>query len=489
MQSSDPLYNVVHVSPLEKAAHLSRKTNNDVYLKREDTQIVHSFKIRGAFNRIASLTSSELEKGVICASAGNHAQGVALSAKYFGTSALVVMPMTTPEIKVQAVRELGAEVELHGDNYSEAADYCMQRIKQTGRVFIHPFDDPLVIEGQGTIGLEILEQCDNVDMVFVPVGGGGLIAGVARAIKEAQPHVQIIGVEPEDSAAMGRSLAEQKRVNLSHVGVFADGVAVRQVGVEPFAIAQKYVDKMITVTNDEICDAIKTIYQENRSLVEPAGALAVAGFKKLSTTIHGAHVVCINSGANMSFEKLQYIAERTLIGSGREKLFAISLPETAGALMTLCRDVIQHHSITEFGYRLQKRNQATILVGISVSDTQDAIDFCTNLASHGYSFTDLTDDDVTKEHIRHMVGGVSPEAVNETIYSVELPERPGALVDLLTDSGSHLNISLFHYRNLGGDTGRVLIGFESQQDMSDQLRNFDPQKVSDLPSVKTFLIP
>ncbi len=456
-----PVYDVAIKTPLEKASKLSKKVGHKVLLKREDLQPVHSFKIRGAYNKISALEPLSRERGVICASAGNHAQGVALSAKMLGLRALIVMPATTPSIKVEAVKSYGADVELAGDNYSEAFEYCQKRVKDTGMTFIHPFDDPKVIAGQGTIGTEILEQAPLVTHIFVPIGGGGLIAGVAETVKKVAPHIQIIGVEPSDSNAMQQSIAAGKIVELPHVGIFADGVAVKKVGTHTFNLVQKYVDSCITVSTDQMCAAIKSIFEDTRSIVEPAGALAVAGIEIMDLP-KNAVAVAICSGANMSFERLQFVAERTLLGSGQESLFAVELPERPSALKTFCENVVGDHNITEFNYRLHKRDRAHIFVGIGTKSPDDKHAFMNTMKVHGYTFTDLSDDDVSKEHIRHMVGGPSVEANDEIICTVGFPERPGALRDFLNIIGNeNVNISLFHYRGKGGDIGRVLVGFET----------------------------
>jgi len=453
------VYEVAEVSPLTKASKLSDVANCTAFLKREDLQPVHSFKLRGAYNKIAQLTKAEQSKGVIAASAGNHAQGVALAAQKLGLSALIVMPRTTPPIKIDAVKSYGAEVELAGDSYSDAADYCKQRVKETGRTYIHPFDDPLVIAGQGTVGQEILEQLPTVTHIFVPVGGGGLLAGIATYVKAIRPDVKVISVEPADSNAMQASIEQEQRVTLPHVGIFADGVAVKQVGTRTLDAARQHVDDFITVTTDQMCAAIKTIFEDTRSIVEPAGALAAAGMTHYGLPEH-AHAVAICSGANVTFERLQQIAERTLIGSGKEAMFAVTMPETAGALHTFCRDVISGHNISEFNYRLRGREVAHILVGINVSGKADKQRFMAKMNQHGYAHTDLSNDDLTKEHLRHMIGS-SKVAPHELVYEVTFPERPRALSDFLESIGSSWNISLFHYRSAASDSGSVLVGFET----------------------------
>lgn len=453
------IYDVVRKTPLELVQKLSRAVGCSVYLKREDMQDVHSFKIRGAYHKISQLTDKEKSAGVIAASAGNHAQGVALSAQKLGIKATIVMPKTTPDIKVDAVRAYGAHVVLHGDNYSEAQDKCNNLIKATGMTFVHPFDDPLVIEGQGTIADEILEQLPDVTHIFVCVGGGGMLAGIAQRVKRTHPHIKIISVEPSDSNAMKASIDVDERIVLPHVGIFADGVAVKQVGELTFELAKRYVDDFITVSIDELCAAIKSIYEDTRTVVEPAGALGVAGAKAYKLPKE-AKAVAICSGANMSFERLQFIAERTLLGSGKEALYAVKLPEKAGALQTFCEVVVNDHNITEFSYRLRERTAAHFFVGVGVKNTDDRRNLETTMRENGYSFHDLTLDNLSKEHIRHMVGGVSAHAKNEVFYEIDFPERPQALQKFLNALGNSHNISLFHYRSLGGDTGRVMMGFE-----------------------------
>lgn len=459
------VYEVADETKLEHAGNLSNELGQAVYLKREDLQPVHSFKLRGAYNKIVQLTQAEQTKGVIAASAGNHAQGVALSAQKLGLSALIVMPKTTPAIKIDAVRSYGAEVVLAGNSYSEAYEHCLQLITSTKRTFIHPFDDPLVIAGQGTIGREILEQLPKASHIFVPVGGGGLIAGIAQYVKQLRPDIKIIGVEPEDSNAMQTSVKAGKRVSLEHVGIFADGVAVKQVGQLTFELVKKYVDEIITVNIDQVCSAIKSIFEDTRSIVEPAGALSVAGMRTYVAhhKLDGAHLVAICSGANMSFERLQFIAERTLVGSGREALYAVTLPEQAGALKTFCNSVVNGYSISEFGYRMCSRKKASIFVGITFSNKEDKLSFVTSLKKHDYAYCDLSLDELAKEHIRHMIGGPSQIKIQELMYEVNFPERPGALNNFLRIMGERWSISLFHYRGQGADVGRVLIGFETDQ--------------------------
>ena len=452
------VYDVAIESPLELAPKLSTDTAT-VYLKREDLQPVHSFKLRGAYNKMVRLNDAERKAGVIAASAGNHAQGVALAARQLGIDALIIMPRTTPSIKVEAVKGLGGTVELHGDNYSEAAEYCKQRTAETGRTYIHPFDDPLVIAGQGTIGRDILEQLPDVTHIFVPVGGGGLIAGIAGYTKAIRPDVKIIAVEPADSSCMGSALAAGKRVSLSHVGIFADGVAVKQAGEHTYAIAKHTVDDHVTVTTDQICFGIKQIFENTRSIVEPSGALAAAAIRSYPLP-DGANAVAICSGANMTFERLQQVAERTMLGSGNEALFAVEMPEQPGALRKFCEHVVGDRSITEFAYRYQSQTTAHVMVGISVSGDADRAALSRRFDEEGYTHTDLTHDDMAKEHVRHMVGGLDGTTAEE-LYQIDFPERSGALGNFLGALQDKWNISLFHYRTAASDVGNVFIGFQT----------------------------
>ena len=456
------VYDVARTTPLDRAHRLSLRTGNHVFLKREDLQPIFSFKLRGAYNRMAHLSADERVRGVLTASAGNHAQGVAFSARHLGVTALIVMPRTTPEIKVDAVRELGGEVVLAGDSFAHAKARCDELAQTTGRVVIHPFDDPLVIAGQGTVALEVFGQArEDLAAIFVPVGGGGLLAGVASYVKAVRPEVKVIGVEPFEADAMFRSLEAGTRVVLDRVGIFADGVAVREVGALTFPIAQACVDEVVRVSNDEICAAIKDVFDDTRSLVEPAGALAVAGLRAWATRTgtSGRHLVAVLSGANMNFDRLRFVAERAEIGEAREALFAVTIPERPGAFREFGA-TIGRRVVTEFNYRLSSRHEAHIFVGIATRSRDDARDIATLLESRGYATRDLSGDEVAKLHIRYMVGGRSPEVANEQLYRFEFPERPGALMDFLDRLGGRWNISLFHYRNHGSDFGRVLAGFE-----------------------------
>lgn len=461
------VYEAAVETPLEPAVNLGKRLGCRVLLKREDLQAVFSFKIRGAYNRIAHLEAEERKRGVIAASAGNHAQGVAFSARKLGIPATIVMPATTPQIKVDAVRSMGAEVVLHGDSYSEAADHCLKLVADSGKVFIHPFDDELVIAGQGTVADELLRQSSgNIDAVFVPVGGGGLISGMAAYFKALRPDIKVIGVQPKDSDAMTQSCREGKRVRLDQVGIFADGVAVREVGRLTYRACRDYVDDFVLVDTDEICSAIKAIYKDTRSIVEPAGALGVAGMVRYAAEndVSNCSLVAVNSGANMNFERLRYVAERTQIGEGQEALFAVTIPEQPGSLRRFCRDVVGDRNITEFNYRLASRKEAQIFVGISVRGPEERFDFARDLERAGFANIDLTDNELAKTHVRYMVGGRSEAAQGEVLFRFWFPERPGALGRFLEAMGQNWNISLFHYRMQGGDFGRVLVGLEIPPD-------------------------
>jgi threonine dehydratase len=468
------VYDVVRDTPLELASRLSARLGTPVHFKREDLHPVFSFKLRGAYNRIAHLDQTQDGRGVITASAGNHAQGVAFSARRLGLRAVIVMPETTPAIKVDAVRGMGAEVVLHGDSYSDAYTRCQELLADSGLTFIHPFDDLLVIAGQGTIGDEIVRhRHENLAAVFVPVGGGGLIAGIGGYIKAVMPNVRVIGVEPFESDAMYQSLQAGRRVMLDQVGIFADGVAVRSVGEMTFDIARRTVDEVIRVSNDEICAAIKDIFDDTRTIMEPAGALAVAGLKRyverggagqqaperLRSAASTGDLVAVLSGANMNFDRLRFVAERAELGEAREVLFAVTIPERPGAFRAFCSSV-GPRVVTEFNYRLNSRQAAHIFVGLSIDSRQDAAQLAERLRAAGYETLDLSDNEMAKLHIRHMVGGPAPDVHDERIYRFEFPERPGALMRFLENLGDRWNISLFHYRNHGADFGRVLVGFE-----------------------------
>lgn len=484
------VYDVAIETPLELASKSSKRLGCKVLLKREDLQPVHSFKIRGAYNKMSSLKNEERARGVIAASAGNHAQGVAMSAQKLGISATIVMPNTTPSIKVEAVKSFGAKTILFGDNYSEAFDHAMEIIDKTGQTFVHPFNDPLVIAGQGTIARELLEQNPHITHIFCAVGGGGLLAGIAQYIKAIRPDIKLIGVEPEDSNAMQASVKAGKLVELKDVGIFADGVAVKKVGKLTFDICKKFVDDFITVNNDQICSAIKSIFEETRNIVEPAGALSLAGIEHYDLP-KNAVAVAICSGANMTFERLQYVAERTMLGSNKEVLYAVEIPEKAGSALQFCQKVVNGHSITEFNYRLNSRDTANIFVGLGISGLEEKQKFESKMKNCDYKFFDLSNDDVAKEHIRHMIGGQAEQATNEHFYSINFPERPGALGSFLQKiTAKELNISLFHYRGQGGDIGRVLIGLEAanKQQLEKTLKEtgYSYTDVSDVTSVRLF---
>ncbi len=458
------VYDVAIETSLEAAPRLSRRLDNRVLFKREDLQPVFSFKIRGAYNKIAQLSDTAAQRGVICASAGNHAQGVALGARTRGIRAVIVMPLTTPDIKVQAVAELGAEIVLHGDDYDEAFERATEIGRERGLVFVHPFDDPDVIAGQGTIAMEILRQLhgDDIHAIFVPVGGGGLIGGIAAYAKSLYPRIKIIGVEPEDAAGMYESLRAGKRVTLDRVGIFADGVAVRRVGEEPFKLAREYVDEILLVTTDQICAAIQDIFQDTRSIAEPAGALAVAGIKKYVARegCAGRTLVAINGGANMNFDRLRYVAERADIGAQREALLAVEIPEVPGSFLRFC-ELLGKRSVTEFDYRFCESKTAQLFVGLALNQGRsERASLIAMLSEAGFAVHDMTDNETAKLHVRYMVGGHARTLTDERLYRFEFPERPGALLKFLQAVGPKWNISLFHYRNHGADYGRVLAGIQ-----------------------------
>jgi len=462
------VYDVAVETPLEPAPRLSRRLDNRVLFKREDLQPVFSFKIRGAYNKIAQLSATAAQRGVICASAGNHAQGVALGARTRGIRAVVVMPITTPEIKVQAVADLGAEIVLHGDDYDAANDHAVGIARERNLVFVHPFDDPDVIAGQGTIAMEILRQAhgDGIEAIFVPIGGGGLIAGISAYVKSLYPRIKIIGVEPEDAAGMFESLRAGKRVTLARVGIFADGVAVRRVGEETFRLAKQYVDEVLLVTTDQICAAIQDIFEDTRSIAEPAGALAVAGIKKYVTreACSGRTLVAINGGANMNFDRLRYVAERADVGAQREALLAVEIPEAPGSFMRLC-ELLVNRSVTEFNYRYGDAKTAQLFVGLSIAPglaMRSAL--IQTLRDAGFGVRDMTDDETAKLHVRYMVGGHPGNLEYERLYRFEFPERPGTLLNFLRAIGTQWNVSLFHYRNHGSELGRVLAGIQVPPD-------------------------
>jgi len=456
------VYDVAIESPLELAPKLSARLGNQVWLKREDEQPVFSFKLRGAYNKMARLSAEQLACGVICASAGNHAQGVALAAKKLGCRAVVVMPVTTPTLKCDAVRALGGEVVLHGDSYSDAFGHAHELGTQRGHTFVHPFDDPDVIAGQGTVGMEIVRQHGQpIEAVFAPIGGGGLIAGVAAYLKAVRPEIKIIGVQMSDSDAMLRSVQAGGRVTLHDVGLFSDGTAVKLVGERTFELVRQLVDDFVVVDADAVSAAIKDVFEDTRSILEPAGAMSVAGLKQYAAIqgLHGASLVAIASGANMNFDRLRFVAERADVGDEREALFAITIPEERGSFRRLC-EVMGRRNVTEFSYRMSDTAQAHVFVGLAIRDRAEAGALLETFADHGFAAINLVADELSKEHVRYMVGGRSPCAADERLFRFEFPERPGALMRFLSSMHPNWNISLFHYRNQGADYGRILVGMQ-----------------------------
>lgn len=456
------VYDVAQETPLEEAPNLSARLHNRLLLKREDMQSVFSFKLRGAYNKMAQLSPEALAQGVVASSAGNHAQGVALGASRLGTRAIIVMPTTTPQLKVDAVRSRGGEVVLHGETYDDAYAYARQLEAEKQLTFIHPFDDPDVIAGQGTIGMEILRQCQQpIHAIFVAIGGGGLISGIAAYVKRLRPEIQVIGVEPIDADAMSQSLQKGERIKLDQVGLFADGVAVRQVGAETFRLCQEYLDDIILVGTDDICAAIKDVFEDTRSILEPAGALAIAGAKAYveRENIRDQTLVAVACGANMNFDRLQFVAERAELGERREAIFAVTIPETPGSLKCFC-ECIGKRNLTEFNYRIADQKEAHIFVGLQIENRADAIKMAETFEANGLRTLDLTDNELAKMHLRHMVGGKSPLAHDELLYRFEFPERPGALMKFVNAMSPNWNISLFHYRNNGSDYGRIVAGIQ-----------------------------
>ena len=451
------VYDVAVKTPLDEATALSKKLGVRFLLKREDLQPVHSYKIRGAYNKMSRLSRAELDKGVICASAGNHAQGVALSAKKLGVKATIVMPVTTPEIKTSAVKAYGATIVLHGDSYSDTYEELHRQIKEHGYTYVAPFDDPDVIAGQGTVGKEILEAAGReLDAVYVPIGGGGLASGVAVYIKSVKPEVRVYGVEPVDSDCMYRSLKAGRRVTLANPGLFADGVCVKEPGVETFRLCREHLDGIVRVTTAETCAAIKDIFEATRAICEPAGALALAAAKKHAKK--GGTVACVISGANMNFDRIRFVSELTEAGEGREALFDCMLPERPGSFLRFVSK-IGKRNVTEFNYRMGDPEEAHVFVGISVKNAEDRAALAKGFTSAGFDCVDLSENDVAREHVRHMVGG-AVKVTDEVLYSFEFPERPGALMKFLSVIAGRWNISLFHYRNHGSDYGKVLVGFQ-----------------------------
>ena len=468
------VYDIVEETPLDDAPLLSRRLDNHLMLKREDLQPVFSFKIRGAYNKMAQLSSGELAAGVIASSAGNHAQGVALAANELGCRAVIVMPQTAPKVKVDAVRDRGAEVVLHGESYSDANARAIELMDERGLTFVHPFDDPDVIAGQGTIGMEVLRQHSApIHAVFVAIGGGGLIAGIATYIKQLHPDVKIIGVQTEDSDAMAQSIERHERVELGEVGLFSDGTAVRLVGEETFRLVEKYVDDIIRVDTDAVCAAIKDVFLDTRAILEPAGALAVAGAKSYveMTGISGENLVAIACGANMNFDRLGFVSERADIGERREAILAATIPERHGSFREFC-EVLGNRNITEFNYRMSDSPEAHVFVGVGISEQNEAAELLDLLGASGFDAIDLTDDEFAKVHLRHLVGGRSTIANDEVLYRFEFPERGGALLRFLQAMNPTWNISLFHYRNHGADYGRVLVGMQVPPAEHDDFQSF-----------------
>ncbi len=472
------VYDVAIESPLEDAPKLSERLGNRVLLKREDLQPVKSFKLRGAYNKMARLPREQLKRGVIAASAGNHAQGVALAAQKLVCRAVIVMPVTTPQVKVDAVCARGAEVVLHGDSYSDAAAHALELQAKHKLTFVHPFDDPDVIAGQGTVAMEILRQHHPGDhgpleAVFVAIGGGGLIAGVGAYIKALAPQIKVIGVQTVDSDAMARSLEANRRVTLHDVGLFSDGTAVRQVGEETFRLAKEFVDEIVLADTDAICAAIKDVFQDTRSILEPAGALAIAGMKAYVARgkLKGRTLVAVLSGANMNFDRLRFVAERTEVGEAREALFAVTIPEERGSFRRFC-ELVGNRNVTEFNYRISDARIAHVFVGIATASAGDNEKLAKTFRGHGYATVDLTHDELAEEHIRYMVGGRSALAQGELIYRFEFPERPGALMKFLNSMAPSWNISMFHYRNQGADYSRVLVGLQVPKGERREFREF-----------------
>ncbi len=464
-------------SPLEAAPSLSARTGNKILFKREDMQPVFSFKLRGAYNKMAQLTPEQLKRGVITASAGNHAQGVALSASKMGCKAVIVMPTTTPQVKIEAVKHFGqraVEIVLHGSSYSDACGHALELEKKHNLTFVHPFDDPDVIAGQGTIGMEILRQHQApIHAIFCAIGGGGLIAGVAAYVKQVRPDIKVIGVQTVDSDAMARSLKSRKRVTLNDVGLFSDGTAVKLAGEETFRLCKQYVDEVVLVDTDAVCAAIKDVFQDTRSILEPAGALAIAGAKLYAKRekLKGETLVTVCSGANMNFDRLRFVAERAEIGEKREALMAVTIPETPGSFRQFCA-LLGNRNITEFNYRYADPREAQVFVGVQVKDPSETAKLVATLQKHKLNTLDLTDNEMAKLHLRHLVGGRAPEARDEILFRFEFPERPGALMNFLNSMNLNWNISLFHYRNHGADYGRVLVGMQVPHKDKKALKTF-----------------
>ncbi len=468
------VYDVAIETPIDHAGFLSERLGNKIILKREDLQPVYSFKLRGACNKVMQLSEEERQRGLVAASAGNHAQGLALVAQQLGLPCTIVMPNTTPDIKVKAVRARGAEAVLKGDTFDEAYAYSQKLVDEKGYVYIHPYDDEDVIAGQGTIGMELLHQTKgNVDAIFVPVGGGGLIAGIAAYIKYLRPDIKVIGVESDESACLYEAMKADERVVLDQVGIFADGVAVAQIGENTWKVARDYVDEVVTVSTDEICAAMKDIFNDTRAISEPAGALGIAGLKKYVARekITDKNLVAVVSGANTNFDRLRHVAERAEIGEQREALFAVTIPERPGAFRKFC-ELLGKRSITEFNYRYSDDDQAQIFAGIQLADQNDRHSVVDTLNNNDYLVMDLTENEMAKVHVRYMVGGRAENAIDEVVYRFEFPERPGALMRFLNQLGQKWNISMFHYRNHGAAYGRVLAGLQVPEQERELLREY-----------------
>ncbi len=490
-----PIYDIAIQTSVDPLKGLSERLGNQVFVKREDEQPVHSFKLRGAFNKLVSLSQEQLDLGVVAASAGNHAQGLALSAKTLGVVATIVMPETTPDIKVNAVRGHGANVVLKGKSFDEANEYALSLAQEKGLSYIHPFDDRAVIVGQGTVAKELLQQVRDLDAVFIPVGGGGLLAGMAVYIKQLKPEIKVIGVEPEGAACLKAAMAAGKPVDLGQVDIFADGVAVKLIGRNTFELAKQYCDEVVTVNSDEICAAIKDLFDDVRAVAEPAGALSLAGLKKYvsENQLKGQNLSCILSGANLNFDKLRYVAERTELGEKKEAVLAVTIPERQGAFIEFC-DVMGGRSITEFNYRYHDTSSAQIFVGVKFANVEEELpSLIAQLQEAGYQVQDFTDNELAKLHIRHMVGGKPMKSLAEKVYSFEFPEYPGALGKFLNTLGQKWNITMFHYRNHGAAFGQVLAAFEANLEDTERLQKhlgqvgFTWRDESDNPSFKLFL--
>ena len=490
---SSNIYDLAQVTPLQKMEKLSERLNNKIFIKREDRQPVHSFKLRGAFAMIANLSKAQKEAGVIAASAGNHAQGVALSAKHLGLRALIVMPQNTPTIKVDAVRGFGGEVLLFGANFDEAKAKALELSQELNMTFIHPFDAPAVIAGQGTIGMELVQQRSDLDRIFVPVGGGGLIAGIAVLVKQLLPDIKVIGVESKDSACLYHALKAGKPVDLDRVGLFADGIAVKRIGDETFRICQQYVDEVVLVDNDEICAALKDIFENVRAVAEPSGATSLAGLKKYvkANNIEDENLACILSGANLNFHTLRFVSERCEIGEKHEALLAVTIPERKGSFLTFCQ-ILGNRAVTEFNYRHADDTNACIFVGVRISGSAEKAEIIKELQQNGYNVSDLSDDDIAKTHVRYMVGGRPTSLKYEQLYSFEFPEQKGALLKFL-QALTDWDISLFHYRAHGADYGDILAAFAiepgSEAELNKHLEQlgYRFQNVNDSPAYQYFL--